>query len=76
MFKEQIIQFNGDYALTNKGRIFLRLSGTQTFKAIWQEVELPTFKEEKTNEIPKGKSTFIEPITKKEGWEKLQLKDL
>lgn len=72
--KEKIIQITENRVLTNKGRVFESYIGTNGV-AFWSLVNLPEF-DEKAQNIPKGKTKFIENETTREQWNKIQLKDL
>jgi|HubBroStandDraft_5_1064220.scaffolds.fasta_scaffold276261_2 hypothetical protein len=67
--KEKIIQITENLALTDKGRIFSYFKNAKG-KDEWWEVELPDFGNKSAlSAIPKGKTTFYEPITPQEKWD-------
>jgi hypothetical protein len=75
MFKEKPISISENRILTNKGRIFEQFTDYQGLK-FWTEIDLPNFNETK-RDIPKGKTTFIEPVSQQEKWNNAKtIKDL
>lgn len=66
---EKIIQISGNLALTNKGKVFEKLSDG-TGKVVWWEVDLPDFKDKPFLKFSKPKAKFFEPVSDKEKFEK------